>query len=163
MFVLHHILHQSLINVDIIWSKFPQKVKSVGSNFTVLFNLLRPKYAIWRHRTGSTLAQVMACCLAAPSHYLNQCWLIVSKVHWHSNEGNLTQDTLTTNHLYYLENYLSKFSFKSPRSQWVKGPVIINPVMTETKHCVMALMTDHIHVDAPLDLDRLTRSVLSML
>ena len=29
---------------------------------------------IWRHRSGSTLAQVMACCLMAPSHYLNQCW-----------------------------------------------------------------------------------------
>ena len=27
----------------------------------------------WRHRTGSTLAQVMAWCLASPSHYLNQC------------------------------------------------------------------------------------------
>ena len=30
---------------------------------------------IWRHRYGSTLAQVMSCCLLAPSHYLNQCWL----------------------------------------------------------------------------------------
>ena len=28
---------------------------------------------------GSKLAQVMACCLTAPSHYLNQCWLIMSK------------------------------------------------------------------------------------
>ena len=27
------------------------------------------------HRPGSTLAQVMACCLTAPRHYLNQCWL----------------------------------------------------------------------------------------
>ena len=27
---------------------------------------------IWQHRSGSTLAQVMACCLIAPSHYLNQ-------------------------------------------------------------------------------------------
>ena len=25
--------------------------------------------------SGSTLVQVMACCLTAPSHYLNQCWL----------------------------------------------------------------------------------------
>ena len=25
----------------------------------------------------------MACCLMAPSHYLNQCWLIISKVLWH--------------------------------------------------------------------------------
>ena len=44
------------------------------------FNSLRPSDAIWRHRSGSTLAQVMACCLTAPSHYLNQCWLIISKV-----------------------------------------------------------------------------------
>ena len=32
------------------------------------------------YRSGSTLPQVMACCLAAPSHYLNQCWLIISWV-----------------------------------------------------------------------------------
>ena len=29
-------------------------------------------------RSGSTLAQVMACCLTAPSHHLNLCWLIIS-------------------------------------------------------------------------------------
>ena len=34
-------------------------------------------------RSGSTLAQVMACCLTAPSHYLNQCWLIISKIQLH--------------------------------------------------------------------------------
>ena len=33
------------------------------------------------------------------SHYLNQCWLTRSKVHWHSLEGNLTKDTSATNHL----------------------------------------------------------------
>ena len=32
---------------------------------------LWPSDAIWRHKSGSTLAQVMACCLMAPSHYLN--------------------------------------------------------------------------------------------
>ena len=31
--------------------------------------------AIWGHRAGSTLTQVMACCLTASIHYLNQCWL----------------------------------------------------------------------------------------
>ena len=41
-------------------------------------NSLWSSDAIWRHETGSTLAQVMACCLAAPSHYLNQCWLITA-------------------------------------------------------------------------------------
>ena len=30
-------------------------------------------------RFGSTLVQVMAWCLTAPSHYLNQCWLCISQ------------------------------------------------------------------------------------
>ena len=38
------------------------------------FNSLWPSDTIiWWHRSGSTLAQVMSSCLAAPSHYLNQC------------------------------------------------------------------------------------------
>ena len=43
--------------------------------------------AIWRDRYETTLAQVMACCLTAPSHYLNQCWLIIKDhegVQWQS-------------------------------------------------------------------------------
>ena len=42
------------------------------------FNSLRPSDAYMRHhwRSGSTLAQVMDCCLMTPSRYLNQCWLI---------------------------------------------------------------------------------------
>ena len=67
-------------------------------------NSLWPSDAIWRHRSGSTLALVMACCLKAPSHYLNQCWLIVSKVQWHSSEGNFTKDTSATNHWINLKN-----------------------------------------------------------
>ena len=51
------------------------------------FNSLGPSNAIWWQRSGSTLAKVMACCLTAPSHYLNQCWLIISKVLGHSLEG----------------------------------------------------------------------------
>ena len=46
----------------------------------IIINALWPRDAIWRHRSGSTLAQVMACCLTALSHYLNQCWLIISEV-----------------------------------------------------------------------------------
>ena len=45
-------------------------------------------------RSGSILAQVMACCLVAPSHYLNQCWLIIIIVQWHSSEGNFTKESL---------------------------------------------------------------------
>ena len=41
-------------------------------------------YAKYRHGYGPTLVQVIACCLAATSHYLNQCRLIVIGVLWHS-------------------------------------------------------------------------------
>ena len=34
-------------------------------------NSVWPSDAIWWHVTGSTWAQIMACCLMAPSHYLN--------------------------------------------------------------------------------------------
>ena len=55
-----------------------------GDESLLSFNSLWLRDAIWRQRSGSTLAQVMACCLTAPSHYLNQCWLVISEVQWHS-------------------------------------------------------------------------------
>ena len=52
-------------------------------------NSLWPSDAIWWQGSRSTLVQVMACCLSAPSHYLNQCWLIITKVTWcyHSHQA----------------------------------------------------------------------------
>ena len=47
-------------------------------------NSLWPSDAIWWHKSGFTLAQVMACCLTAPSYYRNHCWLIINGVLWHS-------------------------------------------------------------------------------
>ena len=61
-------------------------------------NSLWPGDTIWRRGTRSTLAQVMACCLTAPSHYLNQFWLIISEVNWHSYQGNFARDASTVNH-----------------------------------------------------------------
>ena len=57
-------------------------------------NSLRPSDAIWLQRTMLTLPQVMACCLTAPSHYLNQSWLIL----WRSCEDNLTRDSSAITH-----------------------------------------------------------------
>ena len=62
-----------------------------------VFNSLWPGDAIWRHGTMSTLAQVMACCLTAPSHYLNQCWLIIGEVPWHSSQGIILRQCEDTN------------------------------------------------------------------
>ena len=74
--------------------------------------------AIWWHRSGSTLAQVMTCCLIAPSHYLNQCWLVIGEILWHSSEGKryLSHHSLK---LIWKLLYL-KFQLKSPMGQWVK-------------------------------------------
>ena len=60
-------------------------------------NSLWPNDAIWGHRSASTLSQVMACCLTAPSHHLDQCWLIIRKIQLHSSDGNFTRDTSVIN------------------------------------------------------------------
>ena len=61
-------------------------------------NSLWPSDTIWWHRSRSTLAQVMACCLTPPSHYLNQCWLIVSTDQWHLSKGNFIRHAPAINH-----------------------------------------------------------------
>ena len=50
-----------------------------------LINTLWPGDAISRHRSGSSLAHVIACCLKAPNHRLNQSWL--TEAHWYIAEG----------------------------------------------------------------------------
>ena len=100
---------------------FPTKVE--GRRIVLLYenglNSLWPDDATWRQGYRSTLVQVMACCLTAPSHYLNQCSLITSKVQSHSSGNHFTKDTSAINHWNQFENYLYKFSSKSPRGQWV--------------------------------------------
>ena len=82
---------------------------------------MRPSDAIWWHRSGSTLPRVMACCLTAPSHYLNQCWLIISKVLWHSSEGNFVKIPQPPFTEVSLKNYLPIIKLKAPRGQWVNA------------------------------------------
>ena len=50
-----------------------------------LIDSIWPSDAIWQHRSGSLLAQVKACWLTAPTHWLNQCFL------WHLAESNFTR------------------------------------------------------------------------
>ena len=73
-------------------------------------NSLGPSDAIWRWRSWLTLVQVMACCLTAPSHYLNQCWLIISKVLWHSSEDIIIRKFEDTNQYSKIEDYNFKIT-----------------------------------------------------
>ena len=66
---------------------------------TYAIKSLWPNDAIWRQTSRSTLVQVMAYCLTAPSHYLNQCWLIISEVKWLSYEGNFISYASAINYL----------------------------------------------------------------
>ena len=61
-------------------------------------NSLSPGETMWWHRYGPTLVQVMACCLTAPSHCLNQCWLTIKGVIWFSPETNFTRSVHELNH-----------------------------------------------------------------
>ena len=85
------------------------------------FNSLWPSGIIWQQGSRSTLAQVMACCLMAPSHYLNQCWLIISEVLRHSTEGNVAGNAPDIYHWYDFENDSFKITTASPRSHWVNS------------------------------------------
>ena len=70
-------------------------------------------------RSGSTLAQVMACCLTAPSHYLNQCWLIIHGVLWHSPKIHSTGSAQNIILLNELKKCTCKSNSASLRGQWV--------------------------------------------
>ena len=73
---------------------------------------------MWRHRSALTLAQIMACSLTAPSHYLNTCWFVISEVLWHSSESSFAR-----NEQDIYENYSYKMAATSPRDQWVNHTV----------------------------------------
>ena len=92
-------------------------------DYIMVLNSLWPSEAIWWQRSGSTLAQVMACCLTAPSHYPNQCWLIrmiiISKVPWKISEGIIITRSEDTSQQNKISSCIFKIASRSPRDQWV--------------------------------------------
>ena len=116
------------------------------------FNSLWPSDTIWQQRSGSTLAQVMACCLMARSHYLNQCRLIMNEDLWQSPDSNFP----AIYWWYQLENCLSNISFKSPRGQWVNYLISPWTMTAETQlmiHLTLAPILQTTFSDALLELN----------
>ena len=87
-YLLHFGIDKMLIYFSVSRNKFSTTRITINSSW--------PWDAIWWQRSDSTLTQVMACCLTAPSHYLNQCWLLIRKVLWHSPESNFTAGAQVT-------------------------------------------------------------------
>ena len=75
---------------------FSRAVSSSGrwrNQLSYDINSLRPSDTIWRQWCWATLAQVMALCLMATSHYLNQCCFTTTDMYRHSSQGDSTIDT----------------------------------------------------------------------
>ena len=102
------LLHKYFVE-RIVRGEYLIKVCPHGSNWQISIDLVmawcREADAIWGNRSRSTLAQVMAWCLMAPRHYLNQCWLIIKGVLWHSPKSKVLTNFI---HIMFLDIILLK-------------------------------------------------------
>ena len=135
---------------------------------------LWPVDAIWSHRTWSILVQLIVSCLAAPSHYLNQYWLIISEVLWHSHGGNfsgnikdmgqvtkvrLSNQVTSQLHLHYLTHMYTlgmslkftnfKITTASPRRQVQWSKVYSEFSLSQTLQSV-GVCRPHMHPSCPM-------------
>ena len=87
---------------------------------------LWPSDAIWRHRFGSILVQAMACCLAAPSHNLNQYWFAISQVSRYSPQENFTENAQDSYSWCASENHKFTITSNYLRGLWANIETAIN-------------------------------------
>ena len=99
---------------------------SISKAECMMFNTLRSSNTTWRHSSGSIilLAQVMASCLMAPSHYLKRCWFLTSEVLLHSSESNFTVSVKANVMYNEFKNYTSKTFATSVRGQWIQTVLV---------------------------------------
>ena len=90
---------------------------------TLRVNSLWTTVTKWRHRSQSTLAQVMAWCRQAPCHYLNQCWYFINEVQCHSSESDFTASGQATILYNEFENHTFNITATSPMEPWVNTGV----------------------------------------
>ena len=103
-----------------------------------VINSLRPSDAYMRQETNHHWFRKWLVAWPAPSHYLNQCWIIVNstlrnKLQWNFNrnqyifiEGNA------------LENVVCKMASISSRRQWVNYSVVGTGILDNQFHAVAA-------------------------
>ena len=64
---------------------------------------------IWRHRYGSIVAQVIACCL-------DQCWFVINEARWHLPESTFIETVLDDTHYSVFELTTLKILLRLPRA-----------------------------------------------
>ena len=121
----------------------------------MFFNSLGPGDAIWQQRSGSPLAQIMACCLMAPSHYLNQCWLIINEVLWHSLEDRFAGNAQDSYPWYEFDYYWTKITAAFSMGEWVKKAWCQichhSPLLCEIIDPGLVILLSHRHRDKSLE------------
>ena len=81
--------------VKIVWRKLTLQQHCPVPTISEVFNSLQPSDTIWRHGSVLKQAEVTTCYLMVPSHYLNQCWLLISEIPWNSPKNNSTVNAQT--------------------------------------------------------------------
>ena len=106
-------------------------------------NWLGPSNTIWWHRSWSALAQVIACCLMEPSHFLNQLLNTGSGVLWYSHGMNFMVSAKPTILDNEFENDTFKITATSPRWQWVMiSHGLVHPVNHATEDLTCCYVQD---------------------
>ena len=97
---------------------------ALGPQMSYLINSLWPSDVIWHQGSCLALVQVIkACCLKAPSHCLNQLWLIITGVQWNSPKTSFTNRGQDINLSNEFEKYTSMFTATHPRVQRSMAPI----------------------------------------
>ena len=79
---------------------------------------------------------LLSSCLMAPSHYLNQYWLLISEILWHSPESNFTASTQATNLFNEFENYT--FKIVLPHLLGANELILVDEYMKKNNYKVAA-------------------------
>ena len=77
------------------------------------------------YKYGSTLAQVMACCLTAPNNLLNQTGLIFGEVWWYSPKCNSTGNAHDIYHWYEVKHNMTNLTHWGRVTHICVGKLII--------------------------------------
>ena len=87
------------------------------------------------------LTQVMACCLMAPSHYLDRCWLFIIEILWQSPENNFSVSAEAT----ILYNEFKNYTFLSFHFWYVnipQGEGVLHITFVIVPHLICAYYDD---------------------
>ena len=101
-------------------------------NTVVSVNLLSPSDAIRSDQPWPSLVQVMACCLMASSHCLNNCWLITNEAFWRAAKHNfIIGDARDIHPWYQFKKYYLKITAIFPRGQWVNSQCACDDIILD--------------------------------